>query len=67
MIEFWREVTHIEDRVGPQGGEYWLLTLTCGHLVAKRKRLFHRYRVLTQKLEFAPQKMICVSCRILND
>lgn len=32
-----RDVVHIEDRIGPHGGEYWLLTLACGHLAVQRK------------------------------
>jgi hypothetical protein len=26
-----KEVVHIEHRVGPQGGRYWVLKLDCGH------------------------------------
>ena len=27
----WRNVTFIKESVGPRGGEYWWLTLECGH------------------------------------
>lgn len=31
------DVAHIEDKVGPHGGAYWLLTLSCGHFKAVRQ------------------------------
>lgn len=34
------EVTHIEDRVGPRGGAYWTLTLSCGHHAFRPKPRF---------------------------
>lgn len=30
----WRQVVHIEHSEGPKGGEYWWLTLECGHYKA---------------------------------
>lgn len=29
------DVEHIEERVGPHGGKYWRLRLSCGHSVAR--------------------------------
>jgi hypothetical protein len=34
------EVVHIEDRIGPRGGRYWILKLACGHLKAVRQPRF---------------------------
>lgn len=31
MTKPWRKVVHIEHSIGERGGEYWWLTLECGH------------------------------------
>lgn len=31
MSKPWRKVVHIEHSTGERGGEYWWLTLECGH------------------------------------
>ena len=58
-----RKVVCIEDHVGPQGGEFWMLTLECGHVVARRKPRFEVWRDLWNLSKyFAPKRCRCFTC-----
>lgn len=56
-----QEVVHIEDRVGPLGGEYWVLTLGCKHTAVRSKRPFRIWKIWKQP-SFAPRRAKCIVC-----
>jgi len=72
----YREVVHIEDRRGPRGGPYWLLTLSCGHIVTRRAPNPDPLRVSSTVMfladeegvdryldsQCAPKKVRCIHC-----
>lgn len=56
-------VTHIDRRVGDRGGEYWWLTLECGHLKAVRIPKFRPQHVMSlRRIPLAPKKVKCLVC-----
>lgn len=71
----WRSVQHISERVGPRGGEYWALTLECGHLEFRNKprsrgpmlpamvAMGKRYRIRSGS---APYRVRCLTCVIMK-
>ena len=60
-VKPWRIVRHIENRIGPHGGRYWLLTLECGHLKCARKPCLRPYQIF-RRIRFAPKKVACLVC-----
>lgn len=63
-----REVVYIFEREGDRGGGYWLLVLSCGHFVARKRyvakewpAMVHMmFRPLSEKL--APKRVQCHYC-----
>jgi len=55
-------VAHIEAKTGPHGGEFWWLTLECGHFKAVRKPRFREHQILRRKMPFAPRRVKCLVC-----
>lgn len=58
----WRAVAHIEHKEGPKGGQYWGLTLECGHYVTRTIPRFMAWRFKTWTPALAPKKVRCVCC-----
>lgn len=56
-----KKVIYIEDHVGPRGGEYWLLTLECGHIKYKYKPRF-RIGFFCRGPITAPHSVRCWHC-----
>jgi hypothetical protein len=64
----WQVVEHIEHGVGARGGEYWFLTLACGHHAARRKPRFDFARAVFKGLTRvasceAPHRVRCLLCK----
>lgn len=59
VLKPWRAVEHIADNVGPRGGEYWTLTLECGHLTFCP---VPRFNLSYPKIRSAPRRMRCRFC-----
>lgn len=60
----WREVVHIEDCIGGHGGDYWLLTLDCGHVAARTKPAFRAWKIFDPIEKFlAPKCVRCAYCK----
>jgi len=57
----WKDVVHIEERTGPRGGAYWLLTLECGHRKTVPRHPGYAYR-LPVACRFAPKRVRCLHC-----
>jgi hypothetical protein len=55
----WRIVEHIEHCVGERGGEYWMLTLDCGHIVPRTIPKFSFLRMTPRR---APERLRCILC-----
>lgn len=72
----WRQVVHIEHQEGPKGGEYWWLTLECGHHKAVA---IPAYRIefmamvsfkdtkRSPKKRTAPERCRCLLCALNSD
>jgi len=57
-------VAHIERQSGRRGGEFWFLTLACGHHAVKRIRPYRIYYTNLSQVAEAPKKMRCLSCHL---
>jgi hypothetical protein len=57
-----KEVVHIKDSVGPHGGRYWFLTLSCGHFKAVRQPHFRGVQAIVRPIRFAPKSVHCIVC-----
>lgn len=66
-MNYWREVVHISEQTGPQGGECWVLLLECGHHAFRPRPRLGKNNRWMQKLSFAPHKCKCNICQIQNE
>jgi len=58
-----RDVEHIEERTGSRGGRYWLLTLSCGHIVTRDIPRFRIWKALDGQMPpTAPHRVQCRVC-----
>lgn len=78
----WREVVHIERRVGDHGGEYWSLRLECSHLAFRPVRRLRIGEMLPAPMRVqmrngkfwrpkttiptAPKRVRCMWCRAVK-
>lgn len=58
----WRKVLHIEHRTGPRGGDFYWLTLECGHHFSTRSR-DGASAAWWRKITYAPHKVKCFFCQ----
>ena len=64
----WRNVEWIDSHVGPKGGEYWFLTLSCGHHKSVAKPSFkHGLEIGSTRTNFAPYRVRCLLCMKEDD
>lgn len=61
---WWQEVVHVDYQTGSKGGEYWWLTLACGHHKAVPIPRFRAEQVVTSKRQRreAPLRCRCTLC-----
>lgn len=61
----WRDVVQIAMREGPKGGEYWVLTLSCGHYAFRRIAKSPIGLLMAhagKSPKFAPHRARCLFC-----
>lgn len=60
----WKDVVHIREGKGPRGGEYWFLTLECGHHKSVPRPPFRPEMVMTmlRRPSGAPKRVRCLYC-----
>jgi hypothetical protein len=58
----WQDVTEVHDRVGVNGGEFWELELSCGHVVVRRKRIVWSFSIFG-RFTVAPKRVRCGLCK----
>lgn len=63
-----RDVVYIFKRNGTRGGAIWLLVLSCGHAVARKRRTAKSFSAIARAMfrpfaeAFAPKKVECNYC-----
>lgn len=58
----WRQVVHIKHDKGRNGGEYWVLTLSCDHVATRPIPQFKIWRLFHWESCTAPERVRCLFC-----
>ena len=63
-----REVEHIEERTGRNGGRYWSLKLSCGHIAIRDIPPFSLGKAIAGMMPpTAPHRVRCRTCESIAE